>query len=48
MKSQFLLDNTITFLNLGSFGACPKPIFEEFQRLQLELEQEPVYFIQKK
>jgi len=48
MKSQFLLDNNITFLNHGSFGACPKPIFEEFQRLQLELEQEPVHFIQKK
>ncbi len=48
MKSQFLLDNNITFLNHGSFGSCPKPIFEEFQRLQLELEQEPVHFIQKK
>jgi isopenicillin-N epimerase len=48
MKSQFLLDNNIIFLNHGSFGACPKPIFEEFQRLQLELEQEPVNFIQKK
>ncbi|MBA4277005.1 aminotransferase class V-fold PLP-dependent enzyme [Flavobacterium sp.] len=48
MKSQFLLDKNITFLNHGSFGACPKPIFEEYQRLQLELENEPVYFIQKK
>ena len=48
MKSQFLLYNNITFLNHGSFGACPKPIFEEFQRLQLELEREPVNFIQKK
>ncbi len=48
MKSQFLLDPEITFLNHGSFGACPKPIFEEFQRFQLELEKEPVYFIQKK
>ncbi|GAA4081255.1 aminotransferase class V-fold PLP-dependent enzyme [Flavobacterium cheonanense] len=48
MKSVFLLDNNITFLNHGSFGACPKPVFEEFQRLQLELEQEPVHFIQKK
>lgn len=48
MKAQFLLDNNITFLNHGSFGACPKPVFEEFQRLQLELEQEPVNFIQKK
>jgi isopenicillin-N epimerase len=48
MKSEFLLDNTITFLNHGSFGACPKSVFEEFQRFQLELENEPVQFIQKK
>lgn len=48
MKSQFLLDPTITFLNHGSFGACPKPIFEEYQRFQQELENEPVWFIQKK
>lgn len=48
MKSQFLLDQNITFLNHGSFGACPKPIFEEFQRFQLELESDPVEFITKK
>lgn len=48
MKSQFLLDKSITFLNHGSFGACPKPVFEEYQRFQLELENEPVDFIQKK
>lgn len=48
MKQLFLLDPSITFLNHGSFGACPKPIFDEYQRLQLELENEPVYFIQKK
>jgi isopenicillin-N epimerase len=48
MKSQFLLDPKITFLNHGSFGACPKPIFDEYKRFQLELENEPVYFILKK
>lgn len=48
MREQFLLDKNITFLNHGSFGACPKPIFEEYQRFQLELESEPVNFIQKK
>lgn len=48
MKPKFLLNPTITFLNHGSFGACPKPIFEEFQRFQLELESEPVDFIVKK
>ncbi len=48
MKSQFLLTNEITFLNHGSFGACPKPIFEAYQNFQLELETEPVDFIIKK
>jgi isopenicillin-N epimerase len=48
MKSQFYLDPNITFLNHGSFGACPKPIFENYQYWQLELEKEPVQFITKK
>lgn len=45
LKSQFHLRSDITFLNFGSFGACPKPIFERYQQFQLELEQEPVQFI---
>lgn len=45
LKQQFLLRDDITFLNFGSFGACPKPIFEKYQQFQLELEQEPVQFI---
>ncbi len=48
MKSQFLLDPNITFLNHGSFGACPKPVFEEYQRFQREIESDPVEFITKK
>ncbi|WP_162126408.1 aminotransferase class V-fold PLP-dependent enzyme [Flavobacterium phycosphaerae] len=48
MKSQFLLDTTITYLNHGSFGACPKPIFDAFQRFQLELETDPTDFIVKR
>lgn len=48
MINQFLIDSNITFLNHGSFGSCPKPIFEEFQRYQIELESEPVEFITKK
>lgn len=46
IKQQFLLDPTIIFLNHGSFGACPKPVFENYQHWQLELEKEPVQFIQ--
>jgi len=45
LKSQFLLRDDITYLNFGSFGACAKPVFEKYQQLQLELEQEPVQFI---
>lgn len=45
LASQFLLNPDITFLNFGSFGACPKPVFERYQQLQLQLEQEPVQFI---
>ncbi len=47
LRSQFLLRKDITFLNFGSFGACPKPIFDRYQLYQLELEQEPVEFIVK-
>jgi isopenicillin-N epimerase len=47
MKSQFLLDPKITFLNHGSFGACPKPVFENYQYWQLELEKQPVQFLTK-
>src|SRR5690349_12259041 len=45
LKSQFLLNPDIVFLNHGSFGACPKPVFETFQRWQRELEYQPVEFI---
>ena len=43
--SSFLLRDDITFLNFGSFGACPKPVFKRYQDFQLELEHEPVQFI---
>lgn len=48
MKSQFLLDSEVTYLNHGAFGACPKPIFEDYQKWQAELEHQPTSFITKK
>jgi isopenicillin-N epimerase len=45
LKQYFLLRDDVTFLNFGSFGACPRPVFEVYQKFQLELEQEPVQFI---
>ncbi len=45
LHDQFLLRPDVIFLNHGSFGACPRPVFEEYQRWQLELERQPVEFI---
>ena len=45
LRDHFLLDPNIIFLNHGSFGATPKPVFEEYQRWQMELEREPVEFL---
>ena len=45
LKNQFLLDNKVTFLNHGSFGACPKVIFNEYQSWQKKLERQPVKFL---
>ena len=45
MKKDFLLDPKITFLNHGSFGACPKPVFDIYQEWQRDLEQRPVEFL---
>ena len=44
-KDLFLLDPDITFLNHGSYGACPKPVFKEYQDWQKKLENQPVQFM---
>ena len=45
IKDLFLLDNNITYLNHGSFGACPKTIMDKYFELQLELERQPIDFL---
>lgn len=45
MRELFLLDPDVVYLNHGSFGACPHPVFERYQEWQRELEREPVQFI---
>ncbi len=45
MRDAFLLDPTVVFLNHGSFGACPREVFADYQRWQLELERNPVEFL---
>ena len=45
LKEHFLLDPNVVFLNHGSFGATPKPVFEAYQNWQLRLERQPVLFL---
>jgi isopenicillin-N epimerase len=45
---EFLLDPRITFLNHGSYGACPAPVFARYQELQRELERNPVEFLARR
>jgi isopenicillin-N epimerase len=47
LRQLFLLDPDVVYLNHGSFGACPRPVFDEYQRLQLELERQPVAFLSR-
>ena len=45
LKELFPLNRDVTFLNHGSFGSCPYPIFNEFQRYQKQLEYQPIAFL---
>jgi isopenicillin-N epimerase len=42
---EYLLRKGIAFLNHGSFGACPRPVFETYQGWQRQLQEEPVEFL---
>jgi isopenicillin-N epimerase len=45
MKDKFLLDPDTVFLNHGSYGACPRPVFDNWQAWQREMERNPVLFL---
>ena len=47
LRDLFLLDPDVVFLNHGSYGACPRPVFETYQRWQAELERQPLDFFRR-
>ncbi len=47
LRDQFMLDADYVFLNHGSFGATPKPVFAAYQQWQLQLERQPVAFFMR-
>ena len=47
LKDQFLLDPEIHFLNHGSFGACPKPVFASMVDWQKRVERQPVELLDR-
>jgi len=48
LRALFLLREGVVFLNHGSFGACPRPVFAAYQAWQRELEEEPVEFLDRR
>lgn len=48
LRREYLLDPEIAFLNHGSYGACPRSVFERYQAWQRELEREPVDFLARR
>jgi isopenicillin-N epimerase len=47
LRPQFLLDNDVVFLNHGSFGACPRPVWDVYTAWQHQLERQPVEFFRR-
>lgn len=45
LREHFLLDPSVTFLNHGSFGACPREVLQAQRRWQDEMESNPVAFL---
>ncbi|MCC6783346.1 MAG: aminotransferase class V-fold PLP-dependent enzyme [Planctomycetes bacterium] len=47
LAEHWLLDPAITFLNHGSFGACPRVVLDEQSRWRERMEREPVLFLHR-
>lgn len=46
LRSEFLLDPDVSYLNHGGFGACSREVFQVYQDWQRQLEWNPTRFVQ--
>lgn len=44
-RDFFLLDPNLIFLNHGSYGATPRPVFDTFLKWQRRMESQPIHFV---
>lgn len=47
LRQHFQLDPDVVFLNHGSYGATPRPVFDVYQEWQRRIERQPVRFFQE-
>jgi isopenicillin-N epimerase len=47
-KADFLLDPEIHYLNHGSFGACPQPVFDTLISWQRQIEHQPIEMLDRR
>ncbi|MEJ7900210.1 MAG: aminotransferase class V-fold PLP-dependent enzyme, partial [Thermomicrobiales bacterium] len=47
LREQFLLDDHVVFLNHGSYGACPRPVWNTYTAWQRQVERQPVEFARR-
>ena len=45
LRSHFLLDPRLVFLNHGSFGACPRGVFDRASLFREAFERDPIGFV---
>lgn len=48
LRNHWILDPDITFLNHGSFGACPRPVLEAQTQWREQMEARPVEFLYRR
>jgi isopenicillin-N epimerase len=48
LRDRWVLDPGVTFLNHGSFGACPRPVLEAQGAWRVEMERRPVEFLDRR